>query len=289
MILSILGIVFLLSSAVSATGTVSPDGKTIDIKYSFIKSHYINNAYVFKKTGIYGTGYYTQILVSGKNNVGIKVNTTLNYFNKYGPSVLFNDFKSARITTGNYSDGAVGSEKLVSNYLITDAGKGTINGVHVMSSTGSFNLCYVDGQKLIKNSLETIKIFDNNTFYGKMITKTQFFYKKFGNYYDLIKETKTSSTYFANGDNRTSVITTKYNRTSDSKLVGKKTSGKSSGTDKINNTIVNYTGDISIGTQYDPNDFLNEKYTYGNYHESLKSSAKNLNKDLPIESIYYSP
>ena len=231
----------------------------------------------------------TQISITGKNNVGTNVNATLNYFNKYGPSMSYNDFESARVKAGNYPYLAVGSDKLVSKYLITGATKGALNGVQIISSMENINLCYVNGQRLIKNSLETIKIYDNGTFYGKMISTTQFIYKKYGNYYAIIKETKTSNTTFANGDNRTSIITTNYNRTSDSKLVGKKTSGKLSGYDKINNTIVNYTGAISIGTQYDPNDFLDEKYTNGNYHESLKSSAKNLNKDVPIESIIYSP
>jgi hypothetical protein len=278
-----------MCSTVSAVSTISPDGKTIDLTYTFVKSHYNNNAYSIKRTGIYGTGYYTKLNINGKNNVGELVNVTYNYFNKYGPSLYFEDFKSSSTKVSVNNITAIGTSKLSSNNLITIGTLGTIKSVIAIKGTGYSSLYYINGQRLEKSSFNTIKLYENNTCIAKIISSTQYYYKKFGTYYGLIKETRTSNTSYSNGDYRSSTITTNYNRTSKGILVGKKTSGKSSGYDIINNTKESYSGVISIGTKYDPNDIIAEKYTYGNYHESLKSTSKNLKRDIPIESVFYSP
>ncbi len=278
--------ILILCGAASATSTISANGKVIDVKYNFVQSHYNYEYPVTKGNGPCGYGYYGSLLVSGKDNKGISLIFVMNSFNKYTKNFQFKDVVNSGVKRiGPNGASIISITHLASHYQFKSTMNGRINSTLTTTGTGFATLTYINGQRLLKNKVFTYKFYQKGVYYGKMISSTIYTYKKFGTTYETFKQTCTSNTFYANGDTRQSIITTNYNRNTKGVLIGQKTSGKSSGVDKINNKKVNYTGVITIGTKYDPNDQLDEKFTEGNYHESITSTATKLPKRMPFEAL----
>jgi hypothetical protein len=287
-----LGIIFLgsiiLSGAVSATSSsISADGKNISVKYNYITSTLKDQVSITKKTGSYGYGYYGTVHTSGKDIKGNNINRTTVYFNKYHNYFTFNDFKTGTLKESNADGSWTNSNiKVTSTYLMTSTSTGrTFNGL-TFSGTENYTLYYAsNGQKLIKNSVMTTKFYKNGVYYATVTSKEIPTYKYIGNSYLTIKETATINTLYANNNTRKSIISQLCTRNSAGTLIGMKTSGTSSGTEKVNGKTVTYTGKITIPTKYDPKDTWDEKYTTGNYYETRTSTSTNLVRILPLEAV----
>ncbi len=276
--------VFMLSGAVSAasTVTISANGKAIDVNYTFVKSSYHYGQNITHKNGIYGNGYYVTTTVSGKDNTGMAIYIAYNFFNKNLPSIQDNDLKTIYTIEGSGSDKVNLTSTVISSSKMIMSGQGTNSNITVKLN-GTSSLKYINGQIIIKNVIATTKLYDHGVYSGVSVATHVYTQGLYDGVYAVIKDTTTTQTY-GNGYNRTSVITTVYNRNKDGVLIGQKTAGTSKGSEIINNTIVTYTGVITIGTEYDPNDLIDEKFTTGNYHEVDTSTAKDLMRVVPPEA-----
>jgi hypothetical protein len=163
---------------------------------------------------------------------------------------------------------------------ITNSSKGTFK----VSGTGKIPYHTVNGQQLLNNGVTNIDYFINGTNYAKCKMTSVFGYKLIKGVYRNIKLTTTTSTVYANGNTRTSVITKVYNRNSMGTETGMVTTGTSRGIEKVNNKTVSYTGKITISTRYDSKDVMNEKYDEGTYKEVRTSSSPTLLKEVPLDT-----
>jgi hypothetical protein len=280
-------VVLMLCGAVSATSSyISSNGKTISVKNSYSTSTLKDQVSVYHTKGTYGYGYYGFVKTTGNNIKGDKVNITAVYFNKNRNYFTFNDFKY-RTSKRSNPDGSYGSSYIIvtSTYKATETLNGrTFNGLKY-SGKATYTFSYVNGQRLTKNAVMTAKFYNNSVLYA-IVTETYVpTYKLIKGSYLGVKDTITTKTSYANGDTRTSTISSLYTRNSNGVLIGKKTSGTSSGTEIINGKKVTYTGKISIGTKYDSKDSWNEHYVYGDYSETRTSTASNLKRVIPIEAL----
>lgn len=135
---------------------------------------------------------------------------------------------------------------------------------------------------LIDSSKEVphLHFYKNGVYYARCtITETPTYNLKY-----IATWKQIMKTFYADGDTRYSVITTKYIRNSAGTLNGLTTYGTSQGREKINNKYVTYNGKITIKTRSNTNIGLHE---LGNYNECKYSSSSNLKKRQPLESIFY--
>ena len=98
-----------------------------------------------------------------------------------------------------------------------------------------------------------------------------------------MKMTNTMHTSFTNGDWRNSKLTTIYYYKDYVGCIGMKTSGTSSGREKVGTKKARYTGVISITTRHHTTKTYSG-YSFGNYKETKKSSSKKLQKKIPYEA-----
>ena len=133
-----------------------------------------------------------------------------------------------------------------------------------------------------------MKFYQNNLLYANIQVQDTPLYKLYSGQYQLLKVRENTNTFFTNGNSRKSVISSYYTRNALGTLVGQKTSGTSSGSEKINNVMVKYTGKIYITTRYDAKDAFNEKFVFGDYKEAKTSTSPTLLKIYPFEAINFS-
>jgi hypothetical protein len=267
----------ILCGAVSATTTTtfSSDGKYINITHSYVPSTLKTTQSTKTETGIYGYGKYSIITISGKDNKGRNVNSTLIYYNNVCKSM--NQKRSSSDGTF-YNENAIFGSKSMSLKVY-----GRMNSTMTYSVNSTCNIYYVDGQALGKPNPTITNYYQNGKFYAQSKDLEVLSYKSFNGIYQLVSDTDTTNTVYANGNKRTSVIKTDNIINSYGTQTGMKISGTSYGTEKINNKTVTYTGKISISTKYDPKDF--NQYNMGDYKEVLTSSSPTLLKIVPFESI----
>jgi hypothetical protein len=272
----------ILCGAVSAATTTSysANGKIIKITSDYGTSTLQSHVSSKGKKGTYGEGIYTTQTFSGKDIKGRIVNRTINYFDyvyKYDSYKVY-DHSGFEYYSQSKSDG-----KKITGTIIGKLSSGII-----FSGTITSPFYYLNKHKLVKNSTGVMNFWQNGKFLAKINFLDTYQYKLFNADYQLIKLTETTNTFYANGDTRSSVISSYYTRSSKGTLTGQKTSGTSKGTEKINNKKVSYTGKITITTRYDPKDVYNEKFDFGNYYEDKTSTSPNLLKTYPFEAINFS-
>lgn len=267
----------ILCGAASATTTFSTTGKTISVTYKFVPSTLKTSENTVTKKGTYGYGTYSTIKVTGKDNKGRYKNSTTIVYN--------NIIRSMTLITRNNKGFYVKEKvKLVSNnYISVISGK--IDSKTTFKGKKVYPIYYLKGQQLFKTGTGTINFYKNGKFYSQFKSTEKTIYKNINGYYEDVKDVDTSSTVYANGNTRKSVITHVYLRNSIGEEIGMKISGTSNGTEKINNKLIKYTGKIYIGTKYDPKDIMNSEYNEGNYKEVRTSSSSVLLKIIPYESI----
>ncbi len=270
----------ILSGAVAAdTFSFSSDGKNITITPPNVPSTLKTVDHTVIKQGTYGYGRYDTITIYGKDNTGFTVNSTLNYFNnKFKTSIdkltdlsgILISMKSVMYSTYDYQ-------------TLTGTGsssKGTLK----VTGTGKIPYHTVNGQQLLNNGVMNVGYYINGTNYAKCKITNVFGYKLIKGVYRNIKLTTTTSTVYANGNTRTSIITKVFTRNSMGTETGMVTTGTSHGIEKINGKNVSYTGKITISTRYDPKDIMNEKYDEGTYKEVRTSSSPTLLKEVPLDT-----
>ncbi len=270
--------------------TTSTDhGKIVVVTTKHVTSN-LNQIQTSKMfNGLEGLGNYTNQFCWGKDdkNISEKQNTT-----KYNGNVLM--FGSLVYAGSNYL------EKLNVGTTISSTGVpsliGTFNGnVGNIRYTGTITFPY----KMMKNPMGgnvsssqmssgngLFKLYSGKTYIGQTI------------YTVTGKQTSTMSTYvekfitkYQIGTTRSCTITTSFyrnttsnNNNNDIKVTS---TGISSGTDKINNKIVKYTGNITIGYKLDPK---TGKFTFNSYKEVKKSSSSTLSARAPVlEALLYKP
>ena len=283
----LLGSIVLCGTVSATSSSISTDGKHIAVKYNYASSTLKDHFSVAKKTGAYGYGYYATVINSGRDISGNNVYRTSIYFNKYHNYFSGNELKEGTLKKSN-SDGSRTSSniKTISKYLMTETATGrTFNGL-TFSGKANYTFHYAsNGQRLTKIGTMSIKYYKNGEYYAKVTGIDIPTYRYICGAYQLIKETTTANTVYANKDTRKSTISKVYKRNSKGTLIGLKTSGTSSGTEKVNGKRVTYTGKITVATRYDPKDTWNEKYTTGNYYETRTSTSLALVRKLPLEAV----
>ena len=280
---NILGIIctflfaIIVCGAVSATTTTnfSSDGKVINITHSYVPSTLKTSITTTTKTGTYGNGKYTTVILSGKDNKGRNTNDT---------TLIYNGVVKSTTIKISSSDGFSLNEKAsfgTNSIVIILSGK--LNSTVTFSGNETGPITYSNGQPILKTGVGIIKYYVGGKIYATSKITEVCTYKNFNGNYLMVNDTDTTNTLYANGNTRKSVMTTINSINSSGTQIGMKISGTSSGTEKINNKIVTYTGKISIGTKYDPKDL--NKYNMGDYKEILTSSSSTLLKIVPFESI----
>lgn len=286
MLISIFAIVFLFCGAVSATSySISNNGKVIYVKNSYGTSTLKDQIGVSKKTGTYGYGYYGVIKTTGKDIKCNSISKTAIYFNKNGNPFYGRYLRSLDSKTSNSDGSWSNSLRVYSTYQASQTVYGrTFNGL-TFSGKGTATFYYVNGNKIGKVGTLNLKFYKNSTLYANVSTVSVPFYKYINGSYQIIKEVTTTKTFYTNGDIRKSTITSLYSRNSKGVQTGLKTYGTALGIENINGKKVTYTGQINIGTKYDPKDNWNEKFVTGDYLETRTSTAPNLKRTLPLESL----
>lgn len=268
--------VILLCGAVSATNiNFSQDGKILTIKPDLVTST-LKTIAIPSNNGIFGKGKYLSIKVTGKDNQG---RTNYNTFSIYN-----NDVKSYSLlhVKGNYFVKAsivYGMDKALMKAYAKIGNNITYTG------RGISNVNRVNGLQILNNGLETITVNQNGKLYAIYKVTIKYAHKFFNGKYLNDKVSVTTKTTYLNGDTRTAIVNTVYVRNPNGYLIGKKYSGTSYGTEKINNKTAKYTGKIYIGTRFDPNDWVNEHYNQGDYKEIRTSSSQTLVKRVPLEAM----
>jgi hypothetical protein len=275
MVLTITSILaILLSGAVSAyTTTFSADGKKIELSYDNVKSnlHYdVANTY---KTGSWGYGKYTTVIVTGNDNKARDVYKKINYYNG-----IFRQSKT-RITSGE--DYIYNSQAWIEGTQIKEKLNGKLNAELSFRGSTISNVGNFKGQLINKDGTAKIGYWKNGIFYGQSVTTTTPKYQIYNGIYKIIKTTTITTTSYSNKDNRKSYITSEYLRNNNGEQIGLKTSGNSQGSELKGLIRVNYRGTIYIKNRYDSRDLYNEKFNTGNYYEKRTSSSTELNKTLP--------
>ncbi len=281
-LLSTLVLAVILCGAVSAAATISysPNGKNINITNTYTKSTLQTHVTTTKRTGIYGRGTYSTVTFSGTDLKGRASYRQINYFNGV--------FKTSNYVVNDHKGFYYNSKAKSGKYGLTGTVIGSLNSHMKFSGTTSSPFFTLNGQKLIKKSTGFMKFYQNKVFFAKVQVLDIPQYKLYSKEYQLLKVTENTKTFFANGNSRKSQIASYYTRNGRGTLIGQKTSGLSSGSEKINNILVKYTGKISISIKYDSKDTYNEKYVFGDYKEVKTSKSSTLLKLYPFEAINFS-
>ena len=249
----------------------------MSVTYKFVPSTLKTSLNTAKKNGTYGYGNYSTIKVTGKDNKGRYKNSTTIVFN--------NIIRSMTLMTRNTSGFYVYEKlNLVSNNYISVI-SGRIDSKTTFTGKKIYPVYYLNGQQLFKTGAGTTNFYKNGKFYSQIKSSVKTIYKNFNGIYEDVSDIDTTSTLYANGNTRKSVISHVYLRNSIGDQIGMKISGTSKGIEKINNKKVKYSGKIYIGTKYDPKDIMNSGYNEGNYKEVRTSSSPVLLKIIPYESI----
>jgi hypothetical protein len=269
----------ILCGAVSAAATVnfSSDGKNITITPNNVPSTLKTSVGVVVKNGVYGYGQYILLKVTGQDNKGINTSTTINYYNGVMETMIDKFTSVDGLATGN--ENTVLGKNQYNMKVNSKVGNITFSG------SGYIPIYTVNGQKVINNGVVNVNYYLNGTLYGTSKIDTLFGYKLFNGKYQAVKMTDTTTIVYANGNTRTSVVTSVYNRNSQGTETGMVTTGTSRGIEKINNNNVSYTGKITISTRHDPKDVLNEGYNSGTYKEVRTSSSPVLIKEIPLDAL----
>jgi hypothetical protein len=281
-LLSTLILAVILCGAVSAASTISysPNGKNINITNTYTKSTLQTHVNAYKRTGIYGYGTYSTVTFSGKDLKGRDSYRLIKYFNGL--------FKTSNYLVTDHKGFSYTSKATAGRYGLTGTVSGTLNAHMKFSGTTSSPFMNLNGQKLIKQSSGFMKFYQDNLLFAKIQVQDTPLYKLYSGQYQLLKVRENTNTFFTNGNSRKSVISSYYTRNSLGTLVGQKTYGTSSGSEKINNVMVKYTGKIYITTRYDAKDAFNEKFIFGDYKEAKSSTSPTLLKIYPFEAINFS-
>ena len=268
--------------------TTANHGKTVVVTSNHVTSNLKEMQSYKVVNGLEGFGNYTYQTTSGKDdkNISEKQNTT-----KFGNVLMWG---SLVYSGSNYL------EKLNIGNTISTTGipsiLGNINGnVGNIRYTGTITFPY----KMMKNprggNVLTSQISNGNGLFKLYSGKT---YIGQTTYLITSKQTLSMSTYvekfttkYQIGTTRTCLITTSFYRNTtknnNNNEVKVTSTGKSYGTDKINNKIVKYNGTIAIGYKLDPK---TGKFTFNNYKEVKNSSSPTLTARAPVlEALIYKP
>jgi hypothetical protein len=268
--------------------TSTNHGKTVVVTTKEVTSNLKQMQTSKLVNGLEGFGNYTNQISWGKDdkNISEKQNTT-----KYGGSVLM--FGSLVFAGSNYL------EKLNVGTTISATGApsllGTMNGnVGNIRYTGTITFPYKMMKDPWNGNISTSQMSSGSGLFKLYSGKTYLGQTK---YTVTSKQTTSMSTYVENfltkyqlGTTRSCTITTSFyrNTTNNNNNEIKVTStGKSAGTDKINNKLVKYTGTITIGYKLDPK---TKNFDFNSYKEVKKSSSKTLTSTTPVlEALLYKP
>jgi hypothetical protein len=281
-LLSTLVLAVILCGAVSAASTISysPNGKIVNVTNTYTKSTLQTHVDTYKRSGIYGYGTYATVTFSGKDLKGRDSYRQIKYFNGL--------FKTSNYVVTDHKGFSYNSKATAGRYGLTGTVIGTINSHLKFSGTTSSPFFNLNGQKLIKKSTGFMNFYQDNKLFAKIQVLDTPQYKLYNGQYQLLKVTENTNTFFTNGNSRKSVIISNYSRSKLGTLIGQKTAGTSSGSEKINNVMVKYTGKIYITTRYDSKDAFNEKFIFGDYKEVKTSTSPTLLKLYPFEAINFS-
>jgi hypothetical protein len=269
----------ILCGAVSAATTInfSSDGKNITITPANVPSTLKTSVSGIVKNGMYGYGQYVLVKVTGHDNKGIDTNYAVSYYNNVLETIVSKYSSITGLSTENENT-VLGHNQ----YTMKMNGK---NGNLTWNGTGYIPIYTVNGQKVLNNGVQNVNFYLNGTLYATCKLTGSFKYDLFKGQYQTVKLTRTTTTSYANGNTRTSVISQVYLRNSKGTETGMITTGTSKGTQKINNNTVSYTGKITISTRYDPKDTINDGYDEGTYKEVRTSSSPVLIKEIPLEAV----
>lgn len=271
-----------LSGAVSAATTTnfSQSGKIVSVTSTYGHSTLQTHQSSVKKKGAYGYGIYTTVTFTGKDIKGRTSFRVITYFN--------NNYKTSTYHLTDHKGFEYSSKATSGKSQIFGTVSGRLNTGMIFSGTTQASYFYLNGNKLIKSSTGVMKFWQSGKLFAKINVLDTPIYKYYSGNYQMSKVTETTKTSYTNGDSRYSVITSLYNRSALGVLKSQKVTGKSYGKEKINNKMVTYTGNIYIGTVYDPRDTFNEKIVFGNYKEYKTSKSPILRKYYPLEVINFS-
>lgn len=281
-LLSVLVLAVVLSGAVSAATTTnfSPSGKTVSVTSTYSPSTLQTHQTSVKKNGAYGYGTYTTVTFAGKDIKGRTSYRMITYFN--------NMYKTSTYQLTDHKGFEYNSIATSGKSQIFGKVTGRLNNGLIFSGSTVANYFYLKGNKLVKNSTGILRFWQKGTFYGKIFVQDTPVYRNYAGNYQMSRVTETTKTSYANGDSRTSTITSIYNRNTAGVLKSQKLSGTSYGKEKISGKTVTYTGKIYISTKLDPRDAFNEKIAFGDYREYKTSISTVLKKYYPFEVINFS-
>lgn len=253
----------------------SSDGKNTSVKFNNADTNLHYDVSNLMKSGTWGYGKYTTVIVSGIDEKGRIVQRTVNYYNN-----LFIQSKLSLSTRGGYV--FYNSQSLKKGSQIIEKLSGRISSKLTFSGTINCNLFNLNGQELEKNATGTITYIKEGHSVGTTQTRYNFYYKNYHGNYKIIKIATTSNTAYTKSDTRKSIITSIYQRDSTGKQIGLNITGESCGSEQVGATMANYTGIINIKPIHDTKDIYNENYVTGNYYEKRISTNSILNKTTPL-------
>ena len=275
----ILGGIILHGAVFPYSSSFSNNGKYLAVTYKHVNSTLHYDVKTNQRTGTWGYGKYTTVLVTGIDNRGRTIHNTVIYYNNlFRESILL-------LITGNYG---YTSHATLNGSKIVETVSGRLNKYVTFKGNITGTIGFINGQQVHKKSLATINYWNKGIYFGKTISSAYPLYKNYGGICKLIKTVTISQTYYANSDLRSSIITKVFTRNTAGNMIGLRTTGTSRGSELHGSEIRNYTGIIYLKTRQDFRDLYNEKFDTGNYFEERRSTSTNLNKNLPLfETLLY--
>jgi hypothetical protein len=254
----------------------SSDNKIVYVTTTKETSTLTTTTNAVKKNGDYGYGTYGTLISAGTDDKGRNVFRRMIYFNG-----ILKTGNSALTTSGYLAKTKISN----SNNVITQTSSGNIYKT-TFSAQSNYKTKTMGSQVLPYKANGVMKIWENSVYTSKTVYAASPIYKKIGSSYYLVKVSEQYTTYFTNGDTRNVLMSQIYQRNSAGKLIGKKSTGTSTGREKVNGKYVKYTGVINIKYRYDAKDIWNDKFTVSTYSEKKTSNSSKLVKRLPyIEFI----
>lgn len=162
-----------------------------------------------------------------------------------------------------------------SGHISTTAGTIPYSG----SATPTFKV--KNGQLLCTKRTETTNYYYNGKYYAETVAVNTLHYDYLGGKWIVVSETVKTTTSYADGSKRDSVIVILWQRTEYGLITGKSGSGNITGTEVMNGKQVSYTGSVTLDYGFD----LKISWYKVRYREG-RSAQIRLPERLPFEVMF---
>ena len=162
----------------------------------------------------------------------------------------------------------------------------TTAGIITYSGSATASITVRDGQPVMTESTETTNYYYNGKYYAETLVVNTFQYEYLGGKWTNVRVTVKTTTNYADGSERESVIVILWQRQEGGVTTGKSGSGTITGTEVMNGKTVSYTGSVTLDYVFDVDESGEGIGWYKSGYSETMSAEAELPKRLPFEVIF---